>query len=156
MRALVVILSCICLLCCRKSNTSTDIFKADMYFNSGNSFHASFIDTQVTVLKSKETYGESLSICGSNKEYFLCVRIIDPHVGSIFLSEGPTANYVFYGSASTSSHFFYTTLYGSYGYLEIEELNDKLIRGNFYADCAGYNAGEILYIKRAYFEAKMK
>lgn len=127
-----------------------------MYLNPGHSFHASFIDTQVTVLKSKETYGESLSICGSNKEYFLCVRIINPHVGSIFLSEGQTANYVFYGSASINPYFFYSTLYGGYGYLEIEVLNDKLIRGHFYADCPGYNAGEMLYVKSAYFQARMK
>jgi hypothetical protein len=84
------------------------------------------------------------------------VRIVNPHVGSFFLSEGDAANYVYYGSASTSSQFFYTTLYGGYGNLEIEVLNDKLLRGHFYADLPGANAGEMVNVKGAYFDVKMK
>jgi hypothetical protein len=157
MKVLVVILSCISLLCCRKSDFPAQIFKAKLYLSSGNSFEARFIDGQVTVIKSKETYGESLSICGSKSgEYYLCVRIVNPHVGSFFLSEGDAANYVYYGSASTSSQFFYTTLYGGYGNLEIEVLNDKLLRGHFYADLPGANAGEMVNVKGAYFDVKMK
>jgi hypothetical protein len=158
MKIAVVTLVCICLLSCRKNDSPQNSIGANMHFSSGRSFAASFTDTQVTVRRSMESYGELLSICGNkNGASYLCIGIINPHVGVFDLPMGPEGNYVnYFGPGFTNPTFIYSNLYGGYGEVKIEALNDKLVKGSFYVVGYGARTDETVDIKNGYFEVRMK